>query len=417
MAKPGKFQDRGVYIGFETKNLGGMRCRPSKVEGSVYEALISNWAGDSALGVGGDLVMPFLDVMEWAELSDRDKALHASVSQYGYKTEGYIDPQAMREIRFETDMAFADPILRMRAVEELRIESIDSQNTYFEILSIFARKYGATIDNRELKYVSRSILQQLARENPEDVLRLTREITKAAAEHGEITPETLSARLDFYSSFAAPICSILDKDSKDRDIGYLSRQLGALEDLMDRLEEFREGTNIEISGFITNIQENADKFLDFAQKQASAIQLLIVDDRSYTHDDMFKELKKELYENRMHIAYALDGWEQHYVGWKKLQNDSQETKEDFIIKLFRVMPQPTREVEMVSIGYDMSGVGSRAGTVRMMHSWDSESEDLELKNRVEAGKFNKSALEVVNSDLRSKRQIERSAGRDDNKDY
>lgn len=405
MAKAIEFKDRGVYIGFETASLSNMRCRPSKVEGAVFEALINNWAGETNSGMGGDMVMPFLDVLDWAGLSERDQALHASVSQYGYKTEGYIDPQAMREIRFETDMAFADSMLRTRAVEELRIESIDAQNTYFEVLSIFARKYASNTDNKELRFVSRGILQQLSRENPEDVMRLTREITKVASQHGSITPETLTARIDFYSSFAAPICSLLDKDSKDRDIGYLSRQLGALERLLKSIERFRKKANPEVDAFITNIQENANKFIKFSKGQANLIQMLLVDDRSYTNDERFKELKDELYSSRMHIAFALDGWEQHAVGWRKIEHEDSHTKEDFIIKLFRMMPKPTKELTEARISYDMTAIGRRSGTVRMMHSWDDEGRDEELINRVEAGRFNKSALKMVNSEDRSKKRM------------
>jgi len=264
------------------------------------------------------------------------------------------------------------------------------------------------MDNHELKFVSRSILQQLSRENPEDVMRLTRQITKAAAAHGQITPEVLSARMDFYSSFAAPICSILDKDSKDRDVGYLSRQLGALERLLESIEEFRIKANPEVDAFITNIQENADQFLDYSQAQANNIQMLIVDDRSYTNDERFKELKKELYSNRMHIAYALDGWEQHALGWRKIEHEGVPSKEDFIIRLFRLMPKPTKELAEVSVSYDLSAIGRRAGTVKMMHNWDDEGRDEELINRVKAGRFDKSAVKMVNSESRAQRRMQRA---------
>ena len=403
MSKTVAFKDRGVYVGFETNGLTGMRVRTAKRDDTTFEALIHNWAGEASASqvVGmrtGDLIMSFLDVLDWTTLSERDKALHASIVQYGYKTEGYIDPQSMREIRFETDMAFADPMLRMRAVEQLRIESADAQNTYFEILSIFARKYGATVDNRELKYVSRPILQQLSRENPEDVLRLTREITKAASAYGQITADVLAARLDFYSAFAAPICSLLDSKGNDRDVGYLSRQLGALEDLLASLEDFYEETHSETGGFITAILENANKFIEYAKAQANMIQMLIMDDRSYTIDETFQELKNELFENRMHIAFALDGWEQHFIGWKKISNEPNQVKEEFITKLYKLMPQPTKEVELGIIRtYDMSGAGSRTGAVKMMHSWDSETRDEELFTRVEASKDKKTAVPVKNT--------------------
>lgn len=392
MAKLQKFEERGVYVGFRTKGLEGVRCRRARgdYKDEYYEALVVNWSGESSQRASGDLIMPFSDVPEWRQLGGHDHALYTSLRDYGALSKGYMDPIVMRDLRYKTLVNYGTDDDRTEAEKALKVEKRDAQETFLEVLSLFSKKYGQTIGDRDLQYVTRKILHNLLAEDVNEVYKLARRLSAAVGELTHVDGDVLARRVEFYSEFAAPVCSLIALDSS-RDVGYLSRQLGSLEQLIHELKEFADSTNDETAGFVVKIAENAEHFVTFALAKAEQIRELVLDNRAYVIEERFKGMKEEMAANRLYISYALDGWDTHATGWEAAKAEGSDKCEDFILALYRTMPRPTKELTNphARASYDMKHAGMRAGTVKVMHSWDDESMDEELYSRVQQGKKQK----------------------------
>lgn len=382
------FEDRGVYVGFRAKGLETVRCRKAKTDNSgVFEALVVNWSGDVHQKSTGDLVMPFRDLPHWRSLNPFDDHLFHSVTDYGARSSGYMDPIVMRDLRFKTILKHGNVFEANNTERTLSGEGRELQETFLEILCLFSRKYGKAIGDRDLQFVTREILHRLIEEDMTELTSLARRLAHAVADLIQMDGDLLARRIEFYSDFGAPICSLLAND-KSRAIGYLSRQLGALEHLVMDIQEFGLNKSGELAIFIDRILENALKFISFALAKAAQIHDMMLDNRAYIDDEKFKALRSELTANRLYISFALDGWDSHARNWQQAKLEGPEACRDFIIALYRTMPHPTKELEntLARIGYDMRQAGMRAGLVRALHSWDDETLDQELAKRVEEGR-------------------------------
>lgn len=381
------FEDRGVYVGFRAKGLETVRCRKAKTDSGVYEALVVNWSGDTGQKSTGDLVMPFRDLPNWRSLPPFDEHLFDSVQDYGAKSAGYMDPIVMRDLRFKTVLKYGHVFEAAKAEQTLAGEGSELQETFLEILCLFSRKYGRVIGDRDLQFVTRDVLHRLMAEDMRELTHLARRLAHAVAELIDMDGNLLARRIEFYSEFGAPICSLL-ADDKTRSIGYLSRQLGALENLVMEIQEYGLDKSGELAVFIDRILDNALKFISFTLAKATQIHDMMLDNRAYIDDRKFKEMRRELTTNRLYISFALDGWGTQARHWDEAKLEGPEAQRDFIISLYRTMPHPTKELEstLASIGYDMRHAGMRAGLVRVLHSWDDETLDQELAKRVEEGR-------------------------------
>ncbi|WP_259781134.1 hypothetical protein [Aestuariispira ectoiniformans] len=381
------FEDRGVYVGLRAKGLETVRCRKAKAANGVFEALVVNWSGDTNQKSAGDLVMPFRDLPHWRPLIPFDDHLFHSVQDYGTRSSGYMDPIVMRELRLKTILRFGHVFEACKAERTLAGEGTELQETFLEILCLFSRKYGRTIGDRDLQFVTRDVLHRLIAEDMGELTRLARRLAHAVADLIGMDGNVLARRIEFYSEFGAPICSLLAED-KTRAIGYLSRQLGDLEHLVMEIQEYGLDKKGELAVFIDRILDNALKFISFTLAKATQIHDMMLDNRAYINEQKFKELRRELTANRLYISFALDGWGSHGKNWELAKLEGPEACRDFIISLYRTMPHPTKELEntLASIGYDMRHAGLRAGLVRVLHSWDDETLDQELAKRVEEGR-------------------------------
>ncbi|WP_115937740.1 hypothetical protein [Aestuariispira insulae] len=409
MAKKQDFADRGVYVGFRGRGLEAVRCRKAKTENDVYEALIVNWSGDNSRS--GDMIMPFMGLKDWRTLNFFDETLFLAVQDYGKVTQGYMDPLVMRNLRLKIVADHGDEFEVSQAQAAMEVEERDTRETFLEVLALFSRDYGARAGDEQLRHVTRKILMRLMSEDPDTVYKLARELATIMGRLSGASGDVLARRIEFYSEFAAPICSLVSGDNS-RDIGYLSRQLGELEKLADEIKDYAGLKRGELSTFANKIYENAQKFVDYALIKAQDIQALILDNTAYIDPVKFKAMQKELKENRLYISFALDGWGGHSIRWAKAKLEGADACNDVIVDMYRAMPQPTKELEEVSLrGYDTKGAGLRTGSVREMHSWDSEERDDELYNRVLQGKLQS----TDDPEAKKHREKERQKARDESK--
>ena len=394
-------------MGFRGRGLETVRCRRAKSEDDVYEALIVNWSGDSTRG--GDMIMPFMGLSDWRQLSFFDETLFLAVRDYGKLSQGYMDPLVMRGLRLQTVIDHGDEFEVSQAEASLDIEERDVRETFLEVLALFSRDYGSRVGDEELRHVTRRVLMRLMQEDPESVYKLSRELASTMARLSGVSGDILARRIEFYSEFAAPICSLVSGDNS-RDVGYLSRQLGDLEKLAAELLEYGGTRHGELSMFVQRINENAQKFIDFALIKAQDIQSLILDNKAYIQPEKFQEMQNELKDNRLYISFALDGWENHAKRWAKAKLEGNDKCNDLIVEIYRSMPQPTKELEESrNRGYDTRGAGMRTGAVKEMHSWDNEARDDELFDRVQKGRMRVGGdprSEKIRADQRAKARAE-----------
>jgi|GEM_PF-841756 len=377
------FDDRGVYVGFQTRAVELCRCRTPRIELDDYEALIPNWSGRDHSS-SNDLVMPFMDVPRWCTLSRRDEMLHMSVEQRRTHTGGHLDPIMMREVRLEIDRQFGDELGRKLAENELEITRIDTQNSFLEILAMFGRNYSDQIGIEEFRRVDHRVLKTLAEESRESLTRLVRVLARTVSREVGMTRELLQERLDVLSAFAAPICSIVTHD-ESRDVGYLSRQLGLLETFHSELMEYAETAVQEFRDATNVIDINIRTFTEYSKARALHIQNALLSENFYVSDKRYKDLLDIIARERIKISYALDGWASHATRWMALGPDDRDAREKLIGFILREMPSPTVEIED-EVGDLVRGGDSlmslRGRLVKEMHSWMDDSLDEALYKRV-----------------------------------
>lgn len=377
------FEDRGVYVGFDTPRVALCRARVAKADIDDYEALMPNWTGRTATS-GSDLVMAMADIPSWCRLSARDIHVHGMLERERQQTEGHIDPIMMREIRLEADLTHGGEAARAVAERELAIASGDQQNAYLEILAMFGRSYADTAGVDELHQVNRAVLIQLAEAQDDSLQRLVRIVARTVAARVGLSRDLLQKRLDRLSQFAAPVCSLVTRD-ETRAVGFLSRQQGLLEVLQYEIAEYGEIRPVEVREASEVIDLNIQTFLEYATSRAEAIHAAVLDERHYLDGDAYQRLLDTVARERIRISYALDGWAAHAEHWLAIDRDDRHARDRMIGRILAEMPTPTENVEeavadrMRSTAHLMS---LRARLVKEMHSWADDTLDEALYARV-----------------------------------
>lgn len=377
------FEERGVYVGFRTRQVELCRSRMPKAELDDYEALIPNWSGGDKTA-SNDLVMPFMDVPRWCSLNRRDEMLHESVEFRRTRTGGHLDPIMMREIRMEIDLKFGDEVDKGLAEHELEIARTDVQNAFLEILAMFGRNYADQIGIEEFSRVDHMVLKTLAEESHDSLVRLVRVLARTVSREVGMTRELLQERLDVLSTFAAPICSIVTNEN-NRDVGYLSRQLGMLEKMHAQIMEFSESQPQEVRDAAHVIDLNVRTFAEYAKARALHIQNALLAEGNYVSEEKYRGLLDMVAQERIKISYALDGWASHASRWMSLGDEDPVERSKLIGFILREMPSPTMNVEE-EVGDRVRGAGNlmslRRRLVKEMHSWMDDSLDEALYKRV-----------------------------------
>lgn len=378
------FEDRGVYVGFQTRMVQLCRVRkPKALDLDDYEALIPNWSGGDQKA-SNDLVMAMLDVPNWCSLEGRDYFLHQNVERRRSQAGGHLDPIMMREIRLETDSEHGDDIDKRAADHELSITRTDTQYAYLDILAMFGRNYADKIGLTQLSNVNRGVLMRLADESHDSLMRLVRILARTVSNEVGMSRELLQERLDVLSAFAAPICSIVTEDPS-RAVGFLSRQQGLLERLHSEVLVFAEDRPHEIREAALVIDVNIRTFLEYAVSRAEAIQAALLTESYYVNDNRYQELLNLIAEERIKISFALDGWSNHASRWLAVDPSNAGARDQVIAFILREMPSPTMNVEQeVAERVQLSDntMSLRNRLVKEMHSWMDDSLDEGLYARV-----------------------------------
>ncbi len=381
------FEERGVYVGFQTRQVELCRTRMPKAEMDDFEALIPNWSGHDKTS-SNDLVMPFMDVPRWCSLSRRDEMLHQNVEIRRTNTGGHLDPIMMREIRLEIDQSFGTDIDKNLAAHELEIARTDIQNAFLEILAMFGRSYADQIGIEEFRRVDHIVLKTLAEESHDALARLIRVLARTVSREVGMTRELLQERLDVLSTFAAPICSIVTHD-QNRDVGYLSRQLGMLETMHAQIMAFSETQAQEVREAVHVVDLNIRTFAEYAKARALHIQNALLSEKSFVSEEKYRGLLDMVAQERIKISYALDGWAGHAGRWMSLGEDDTSERVKLIGFILREMPSPTANVEE-EVGERVRGASNlmslRRRLVKEMHSWMDDTLDEALYKRVMDGR-------------------------------
>ncbi len=381
------FEERGVYVGFNTRRVELCRVRKPKAEMDDFEALIPNWTGREG-NMSNDLIMSLMDVPNWCSLSARDDHLHGMIEARRTRSGGHMDPIMMREIRLQTDVEFGDPSDKKLAEYELAISATDAQSAFLEILAMFGRNYADIVGIAEMKQVSRPVLLKLAEESTDSLHRLVRVLARAVAGQVGMTRELLQERLDVLSTFAAPICSLVTED-ETREVGFLSRQQGMLEVLQYEVVEYSKTRSMEIQELADVIDINVVSFIEYARARAMAIQAALLNESHYVNDTAYQSLLDMIAEERIKISYALDGWATLAARWMEVANDPDDAKDQVVGFILKEMPSTTSNVEE-DVMERVNGTGNvmslRSKLVKEMHSWMDDSLDATLYARVQKSK-------------------------------
>ena len=378
------FRDRGVYVGFHGRAVELARCRQPRGPVDDFEALIPNWSGTET-GRDNDLVMKFSDLPRWCQLFGRDELLHQRILEERKRRKGHLDPIMMRELRLAVDAEAGDAKDQAQAETERRIACADAQGSFLEVLAMFGRRYAEMVGNREIARIDRTVLLSLSQESPQELMRLVKVIVGTVVQGAGISREALQGRLDTLSELAAPICSIVVED-RARSVGYLSRQLRLLEALKQEVADYAPRAPQEIREAAEIIGQNLDSFVAYALARARHIRQAILDETFYYDAERYAKLEALLKEERIRIAFALDGWAAHATRWLTIEDDDDAARNAVIAYILRQMPAPPSELDedptVQQLNAGRAPMTMRATAVREMHSWMDDTLDAEIYNRV-----------------------------------
>ncbi len=274
---------------------------------------------------------------------------------------------------------------RAQAETERRIAYEDVQGSFLEVLAMFGRRYGEIVGNREIARIDRAVLMSLSRESPEELMRLVKVIVGTVVQGAGVSREELQGRLDTLSELAAPICSIVVED-RVRSVGYLSRQLQLLETLKQGIADYAPRAPQEIREATEIIEQNLDSFVAYTLARASHIRQAILDETFYFDAARYAKLEALLKEERIRIAFALDGWAAHATRWLTIEDDDDAARNAVIAYILRQMPAPPTELDedptVQKLNAGRAPMTMRATAVREMHSWMDDTLDAEIYNRV-----------------------------------
>jgi len=385
------FEDRGVLVGFQGRRLGLVRCRPVRDDRQHYDAMLPNWSGDNFVGFN-DLVMPFAGLASWAPIAGYNQVLFDRVLAQADKLHGHMDPIMMREVRLATDLEIGKQRAQRIARFELTITERDAHRSLLEIVAMFGRHVAERVRKGELHQLSGEVLFHLADRSPDELRQLVRIIATAMSRGGRLSGEQLRERLDKIAEFAAPICSLVT-DEPDSIVGYLSRQYRLVEKLHDALKGYAENCHAEVREAVQLICANTMSFMLFARARAEYIRAQVLEERRYLDDREHVRLLQAIAEERVRIAFALDGWAMHAEAWEEAGEDPAR-REAVIARIMRDMPKPPVEVdeELVRVRTENGSMMFRGRTVRELHSWSNDTLDQELYERVMAGRETKKSI-------------------------
>ncbi len=380
------FEERGVLAGFKNRRMTFVRCRQSRDGGARFEALVPNWAGESASS-HNDMIMPWTALPNWCPLEGYDRVLFDLITAQFERYDGYIDPILMHEIRLSADREHGDPNQREAATLELATAERDLQRSLLEVVALFGRHVAERVQRAGLADLSGNILFTLADKSPDELRQLVRIIATAVARNAGISGDTLRVRLDRTAEFASPICSLVTSDQMGT-VGYLSRQFRRVEGLHDELRFFGRDQPIELQEDINLVCANTMTFMLYAHARAEILRRQVLDEKSYTSELEHQTLLRGVAEERIRISFALDGWAQHATNWIQSQGAGLQGQIAAIGCIMRDMPKPPMEVdeELTRVKHENGSMAFRAKQVRELHSWGTNELDMELYARVMAGR-------------------------------
>lgn len=379
------FEDRGVLVGFRARRMQFVRCRPSRSEPGQLEALVPNWTANG--GLAADLVLNFGDIAAWGNLEGFDRVLFDRLVERASVFDGRVDPVLMREIRLAADVDLGDPAQAATARFELAISERDARRSLLEIVAMFGRHVAERAQKQGLHRLSGDVLFELADRSPEELRQLVGIIAKVMARGSDVSGDVLRQRLDMISAFAAPICSMVTADGEGV-VGYLSRQYRMVEILHDTMRSWSEGRSHEMRSDATLICNNVGSFMLYAQGRAGEIRRAVLDERQYLEDVAHGNLIRAIAQERVRIAFALDGWSVHAASWARALREDAEAQLAALAHILRDMPKAPAELdeELMRVSEAQSEMTFRGKLVKEFHTWSNDSLDRELHDRVVASR-------------------------------
>lgn len=379
------FEDRGVLVGFRARRMQFVRCRPSRTEPGGLEALVPNWTATG--GLAADLVMKFGDLAGWGNLDGFDRVLFDRLVERARAFDGRVDPVLMREIRLAADVDLGDPAQAATARFELAISERDARRSLLEIIAMFGRHVAERAQKQGLHQLSGDVLFELADRSPEELRHLVRIIAKVMARGTDVSGDVLRQRLDMISEFAAPICSLVTADGEGV-VGYLSRQYRMVETLHDTMRTWGEGQSHEMRSDAALICGNVTSFLLYAHTRAGDIRRNVLEERQYLDDVAHGNLIRAIAQERVRIAFALDGWSVHAAAWARALREDHDAQFAALALILRDMPKAPVELdeELSRVRESQNEMMFRGKLVKDFHVWSNDSLDRELYDRVVAGR-------------------------------
>ncbi len=388
-AQPKTFQSRGVFIGFEKESIALARLRVQERTHDVEWEL--KLPMDSKKPGGAIMILPWRQLLSYTSLSARDKALWATIDDID---DTDPDPYTIMLIRDQVDAACNTSAAIRDAARTRRAAAEEARDrAYIGFLAEMTREAGIQLGDQTMVRIDAATLANIMKRgadlsaaapiNP-DQLRSTVLGFFAKTLNGSL--DQVTQMLEEFSDLAAPMGYIggTNETGVAGLFPAIAEQLAAFEQSMGGFEgqAFSEHANMAAM-----CRFAAKDFLKFVRQKINL---------GATLCSRFTALlrrpaaaRAQLNQIRRSLSYALDGWEGLIAAWMAVEaNGTYADKVEVLTHCFHNLPvMPAQECEA---GSDREKIwsgfeGARTKVVKAMVSWNGNSVDSELAERVKAG--------------------------------
>jgi len=386
------FERRGTCVPFTTgDSLRHTRARLYQHGNDrILEAVIPSFGG----GRRGELmVVPWKDLPDFVQMSDRDRELHDGIP--GIVGKNGIDPLQVRELLHKVNAAYSDdPEERARAREQAQQDSEDKEVVRMSCIAQLMKECGIERGDPVMAGANTKTLVDLmtAEESKThfDLEMLIDRVFLFASQRSGVSIDNVREWLEPLVGLITPFGTVKGTQA-DRTNGHLF-----LEHV--NLMEYRKSVAAYMAQKPEEYGAAADVLLEVVDQT-----IRYVDERIVTLDSLLGSFANVfsqqdtnvsyLIKLRRDVAFALDGWNDLIEYWTEAdaldckKPDCVENRDRAVAYVMNFLPIiPHRELHPED-GFDSQASIERARVkiVAAMHSWSTEALDTELARRVEQG--------------------------------
>ena len=386
---PQTFERRGTTVSFHNRDLAHARVREHfHGDERRLEAVIPNYSGTRR---GELVVVPWEKITTLGSFNPRDEAIIERI--LATKSVRDLDPIRIREMILRCDADYGiDETTQSEAQRIIDRDEEDKSMVRLSIIAELTREAGiARGDALMMRTNTKTLMDLMGHETGRsqiDLDLLIERVMVFAAERSKISVTEAKTYLDPLVGMLTPFGNVTAQ-GEEKDNGFLYLQHTDLLLFRQEIEGYLPDVREELAHQVSLIIQAADECIGYVNERLALLNTLLgqladVFDKNVNLIDTLEGLRRD-------IGYGLDGWADMIKHWREAYRGrdaigGDRAMERAINRIAGYAPRiPVRELNP---DHSILSKSSKFETakhkmVHMMHNWEDDRPDYELKARVE----------------------------------